>query len=90
MRNLGNSLEIRYVVSGVSNSLYVNSLGTVINSGSDIRCTVAIHKFGLNAQSRQEDLELVVGAAVEVAGRDDVVAGVGQGRDGHELGCLAG
>lgn len=90
MRNLGNSLEIRHVVSRVSNSLHIDCLGAIINSSSNILCTIAIHKLGLNAQPRQKDLELVVGTAVEVAGSDNVVAGVGQGRDGHELGCLAG
>jgi hypothetical protein len=77
VRNLGNSLEIGHVVSRVPNSLHVNRLGTIINESSNILCTIAIHKFGLNAQSRQEDLELIVGTAVEVTGCDDVVAGVG-------------
>ena len=49
MRNLCNSLEIGYVISRISNSLYENSLGAIIDNSSNILCTVTIHKLGLDA-----------------------------------------
>ena len=51
---------------------------------------INVHKLGVDVETREEDLELVVSAAVEVGGGDDVVAGVGEGGDGDELGALAG
>lgn len=90
MGNLGNSLQVRNVIPGVTNTLKVDSLCLVVNSSSNILRLVAVDKLGLDAQTREEDLELVVGAAIEVRGGDDVVAGVGKGVDGDELGGLAG
>lgn len=90
MGNLGNSLQVRNVVLGVTNALEVDSLCLVVDGSSDILGLVAVDKLGLDAQAGEEDLELVVGAAVEVRRGDDVVAGVGQGVDGDELGGLAG
>lgn len=90
MSNLGNGLEVRDVVLGVTNALDVDSLSLVVNGSTNVLGLVAVDKLGLNAQAGQEDLELVVGAAVEVGGGHDVVAGVGEGIDGDELGRLAG
>lgn len=88
--NLGDSLEIRNVVTRVSNGLEVNGLGAVIDGGRDILCLVSLDELGRDSQTRQENLELVVSATVQVAGRDDVVASVSQGSKGHELRGLAG
>lgn len=87
--NLGNGLEIRDVVPGVADALEVDGLCLVVNGGGNVLGLVAVDKLGLDAQAGEEDLELVVGAAVEVRGGDDVVAGVGEGVDGDELGGLA-
>lgn len=89
MGNLGNGLEVGDVVLGVTDALDVDGLGLVVNGGRDILGLVAVDELGVDAQAGEEDLELVVGAAVEVRGGDDVVAGVGEGVDGHELGGLA-
>lgn len=89
MRYLGNGLNIRNVVPGIANALNIHSLGLVINSSSNILRLVAVDELGLDAQTRKEDLELVVRAAVEVGRGDDVVTGVGKSRDGDELGALA-
>lgn len=90
MGNLGDGLEIRDVVPRVSNGLEVNGLGVVVNGGRDILCLVTLDELGLDAQTRQEDLELVVGATVQVAGRDDVIASMSESSKGHELRGLAG
>lgn len=87
--NLGDSLEVRNVVTRVSNGLDINSLGLVVDGCGDILHLVALDELGLDAQTRQEDLELVVGAAVQVTGGNDVVAGVSQSCKGHELRRLA-
>jgi hypothetical protein len=89
MRNLGNSLKVRHVIARVANSLHVNGLGAVVNRSRDISRIVALDELGLDAQAREEHLELVVGAAVEVAGCDDVVAGMRQRCEGEELRGLA-
>jgi hypothetical protein len=86
---LGNSLQIRDVILGVSNTLNINSLCLVIDSSSNILRLVTINELGVDAQTREEDLELVVRAAVEVRSRDDVITSVSEGADGEELGSLA-
>lgn len=90
MCSLGNGLKVRNVVAGVTDRLEVNSLGTVINSRGNILRLVTLDELGSDSHAREHNLKLVVGAAVQVAGGDDVVSGVGEGRDGHELGSLAG
>jgi hypothetical protein len=90
MRNLDNSLQIRDIVLWVTNRLNIDRLGLVINRLGDLIRLIDIHELGVDAQTREEDLELVVSAAVEVGGGDDVVAGVGKSGDGDELGSLAG
>lgn len=89
VRNLGNSLEVRDVVLWVPDALDVDGLGLVVNGGGDILDTVAVDELGVDAEAGEEDLELVVGAAVQQRGGDDVVASVREGVDGDELGGLA-
>ena len=89
MGSLGNSLQIRNVILGVSNTLNIDSLRLIINSSRNVLRLVTIDELGLDAQTREEDLELVVSAAVEVRSRDDVVASLSEGADGEELGSLA-
>lgn len=88
--DLGNGLEVRDIVPGVTDALDVDRLGLVVNGSSNVLGLVAVDKLGLDTQAGQENLELVVGAAVEVGGGHDVVSGVGEGIDGDELGSLAG
>lgn len=90
MGNLGNGLKVRHIVAGVSNGLDIDSFGPLIDGGRNITGTIAIDKLGRDTQTGEEDFELVVGTAVQVAGRDDVVPSMCQGGDGHELGRLAG
>lgn len=90
MCDLANGLKVRDVVSGVSNAFEVNSLGLVINEGLEVLGIVAIDKLGGHAEPWEEDLQLVVGAAVKVRSGNDVVSGVGKACNGHELRRLAG
>lgn len=89
MSHLGNGLQVRHVVSGIANALEVDGLCVVVDGGSNVLGVVALDKLGGDAIALECDLELVVGAAVEVGGGDDVVAGLGEGRQGEELSCLA-
>jgi hypothetical protein len=87
--HLGNGLKVRDIVSGVADALDVDSLGLLVNSGGDVFDLVAGNELGGDAEALEGDLELVVGTAVKVAGRDDVVASLGEGRNGNELSSLA-
>lgn len=90
MGNLGDSFEIRHIVAGVSDGLQVDGLGTAIDSSGNVLCIVTLNEFGGDSKSREQDLELVVGATIQVAGGYDIIAGVSKCGDCHELGSLAG
>ena len=89
MCHLDNLLEIWYIVSRIANTLQIDSLGLVINQFLEFLSVIAFNEFSRDAHAGEGDFELVVGAAVEIGGRDDVVTCVGEGGDGHELGGLA-
>ena len=90
MGDLGNGLEVGDVVAGVANGLEVDGLGVVVDEGGNVLGLVAVGELGLDAEAGQHDLELVVGATVQVGGGDDVVTGVGESSEGHEESSLAG
>ena len=90
LADLCNSLKVGDVVPGVSDTLDVDGLGLVVDGCRDVLGLVAVYKLGLDAEPREQHLELVVGSTVEVGSGDDVVTGVGQSSDGHELRTLAG
>lgn len=87
--DLGDGLEIRNVVLGVTNTLNVDALGLAVDCLGKVRCLVALDKVGGDAHAREEDLELVVGASVEVGSGDDVVAGRAERQERHGLCRLA-
>lgn len=89
MGDLGNSLEVGNVVPRVTDALDIDGLGLFVNGSGNVLGLVAVDKFGLDTETGEEDLELVVGATVKVGGRHDVVAGVGKGVDRDELRGLA-
>jgi hypothetical protein len=90
LTDLGDGLEVGDVVLGVSDGLDVDSLGVVVDGSSDVFGLVAVHELGLDSEPREHDLELVVGSSVQERGRHDVVTGVRESGNGHELGALAG
>lgn len=89
MCHLRNGLEVRYVVPRVPDALDVDGLGPVVDELGKLLGIVSGHEFGGDAEPRHQHLELVVGAAVQIRGRHDIVPGVRQCRDDHELGRLA-
>lgn len=90
MRNCDDLLKIRDVVSRVSHAFQVDTLRLVVNQFFEILWIVAIHKFGGDSQPRKKDLELIVGAAVQVRGADNIVARLAESGKGHELRRLTG
>ena len=88
--HLGDGGQVRDVISGVPNALDVDGLGPVVDRLGEPFGVVPLDELGGDAQPRHKDLELVIGAPVQIRGRDDVIADVGQGGDGHELCRLAG
>jgi len=88
--DLGNGLKIGDVIARVANALNVDGLGLVVNGSSNVLWLIAVHELGRDAQALKQDLELVVGTAVQVGRRNNVVTGVRERRDGHELRGLPG
>jgi hypothetical protein len=84
-----NCCKIRHVVSGIADALHVHHLCLLIDSLLELFRAVSLHEFGCNAKAGQSYLELVVSAAVKVAGADNVVSCMRKSRDGHKLGSLA-
>ncbi len=81
----GERLEVRDVELRVADGLHVERLCAAVDPGAEVRRVVAVHESHVDAEARQRDLELVVGAPVEGAGGDDVVARGRDGGDGQEL-----
>lgn len=88
--DVGQGREVGHCVPRVPDCFDVDGLGAVVDCGGQGLRVIGGQELGGDAQTRQQDFELVVGAAVQVTRRDDVVARVCQGCDGHELGRLAG
>ena len=89
VRDLGDGFDVRDIVPGVAYALDIHQFRLVVDLLLEVYGVVALHEASGDAEPGEEDFELVVGATVEVRGRDDVVAGVGEGGDGHKLGGLA-
>lgn len=68
MCQLGDLLQIRDVVSRVADTLHIHSLRLVVDESRELLGVVPVHKLGVNAQTREHDLELVVRAPVQVGG----------------------
>ena len=62
------SFKISYIVPRISDRLYINTFGMLINLGFESRYTVFIHELHLDAQSWQGDFELVIRTAIQEAG----------------------
>lgn len=90
MGNLCNSLKVGDVVLWVSNRFNVDHLCVVVNGRGKVLGLVARDELCVYAETGKEDLELVVGSAVHVGGGHNVVAGMAEGGDGHELSGLSG
>lgn len=89
MGYLRDGFEIRDIVPRIPNGLEIDRLGLVVNGSSNIFRLVSLHELGRDSQPREHHLELIVRAAIQIAGRDNIVTGMREGRDGHELRGLA-
>ena len=90
VRDFDDRLEVGDVVFGVADGFEVDGFGLVVDQLLELLRLVAVHELGRDAESRHEDFELVVGAAVQVGGRDDVVARLAERGNGHKLRRLTG
>ena len=73
----GHGGDVEAVELGIADDLGVDRLGVGPDGGGEVRRVARVHKRHLDAQSGQVMREEVVGAAVERARRNDVVAGTG-------------
>ena len=64
--DLGNCFEIWHVVAGIANAFDIDSLGVLVDLRGDIFGLFTIDELGLDTQPGEEDLELIVRAAVQV------------------------
>ena len=83
---VGDGFNVKDVEGGVGASLGEEGPGFVVSNLGEILGVGSVDESDLNSQVGQEFVELGVGAAVELAGGDDVVAGLGEGDDGVEDG----
>lgn len=88
MRYLDNSLKVRYIVFRIANALQVDRLRLLINQLPEVLRLISIYELGLDPESREEHLELVISAAIQVGRRNNIVASMCEGRNGHELSSL--
>ena len=86
----GQRRQVGDVVAGVADGLHVERLGLAVDGPGQVRGLHRVDQLHLDAEPRQRHLELVEGASVEPARRDDVVADLGDVGDGEELGRVAG
>lgn len=85
VRNLRQCWEVGDDVLWVSNTLDVDRLRVLVDCSSKVCGVQAGHELGVDAELFQEDLELVVGPAVQIGACDDVVTRTGNVDEGHEL-----
>ena len=89
MRHLAYSLKVWDVVSWVSDALQIYHLGLVVDQMLEIFRLVPIDEFGMDPQPGQENLELIVGPPVQIRSGYDVVAGMCECDNRHELSRLS-
>ena len=85
VRHVGEGGEVRDVEPGIADGLDVQRLRPVVDGLREAVHGVALDELDVHPEAGEGDLELVVGAPVEIAGGDDVVPGGGDVADGQEL-----
>mmetsp|Transcript_5968 Transcript_5968/g.23715 ORF Transcript_5968/g.23715 Transcript_5968/m.23715 type:complete len:341 (+) Transcript_5968:5957-6979(+) len=78
----GDLLDVGHIALRVAERLDEDGLGLVVDQRGEAVGLAVVGELGADAVLRQRVREQVVGAAIERAGRDDVVARLGQGQDG--------
>lgn len=66
MCNLGNSREVWYVVPRIPNAFNIDRFSLVIDGFSYVFSSIPVDERGLDAKTREENLELVVCALILV------------------------
>ena len=84
MGHLGDRLEVHHLKCGIGNGFTENRACLVVDGVGKVLRIVGVHELHRDAEFRQDVVELGVGAAVEVARADDVVAGLGEVDDAVE------
>ncbi|MNV09545.1 hypothetical protein D3C71_1000400 [compost metagenome] len=82
MRDFGDGFDVGDVAARVADGFDKHRLGAFVDQGSERLRIAIVGKAGLDAELRQRVREQVVGAAIQRAGREDVVADFGDGLDG--------
>ena len=59
----------------VTDAFDINGLGFAVQVWDKVFGLITVYETDLDTQSRESDFELVVGAAVEVGCRDNIVTG---------------
>ena len=82
VRHLGERPEVDHVARGVADRLAEDGLRAPVDEPPDARDVPVVREARLDPEAREGVREEVVGAAVELRGRDDVVARLGEGEEG--------
>ena len=90
MRDLGEALDVGDLAGRVRDRLGEDQLGLVGDRRGVVGRVACPDERRVDAEPAQRDVELGDRAAVEVRGRDDVVAGTGERGEGDELGAETG
>ena len=74
--DLGDGLDVGHVQRRVADGLAKNSAGLVVDGLVEVLRVVGVDEARVMPSCGQDRVELGVGAAVEVVGRDDLVPGL--------------
>ncbi|MCY1288947.1 hypothetical protein D9M70_380140 [compost metagenome] len=81
MRHARDRLDVDHVAERVAHRLDEHGLGALVDQIAEARRVAAVGEAGLDARLRQRVRQQVVGAAIQLARRNDVVAGLRDGLD---------
>ena len=80
----GDGLEVADLQSGVGHGLAEQRARLVVDGGAEVLGVLGVHELHRDAHRGEDVVELRVGSAIQLAGRDDVVARLRKGDDGIE------
>ena len=90
MTHLRNRRDIRHIELWIANRLNIHRARIFINRLLDLLRIVPFNKLACNVEFLKVHAELIERAAVEIHRRDEIVSRLADGRNRHELGCVAG